>query len=135
MQLPSVESLTREFVLLFDRSHTCSPEDETNWNVFCSSTRHPHSFCTVEAFNGKSKIQVKLIRNVHFINLASHGNARTVGFQGLMTFYRPMTSYDILKGSWNGLIEEHAETLNEHPVNKRDQPSCISITSIVCFIA
>ena len=23
----------------------CSPEDETNWNVLCSSPTHPHSFC------------------------------------------------------------------------------------------
>ena len=24
-------------LLLFDRRHTCSPEDETNWSVLCSS--------------------------------------------------------------------------------------------------
>ena len=26
--------------LVFDRRHTCSPEDETNWNVLCSQLRH-----------------------------------------------------------------------------------------------
>ena len=37
--------LSRQGSYFLDSCHICSPKDETNWNILCSFSRHPHSFC------------------------------------------------------------------------------------------
>ena len=50
--VPHFLAVSLYLLLLFDRHHTCSPGDETNWNVLCSSPKHPHSFCRTVALSG-----------------------------------------------------------------------------------
>ena len=58
-------------LLLFDRRHTCSRVDETNWNVPCSSPRlHPHSFCRTVAPSG------------HVVRLSWSGHLDHTGCRG-----------------------------------------------------